>query len=282
MNHLFIVGAGTMGSDIAYCVAKAGIRCDLFDSNNQALKQAENHVQKRVAKAIQKGEYDARTGEQIVGRLTYRHTLPAKLEVDYVIETVSERIEVKKAVFCELEAIVSPDTVIATNTSSILIHDIANLCHYPERIIGLHFFNPASVMKLVEIIPTTKTNEATMEVTRALAKQLEKIAVEVKEVPGFLVNRMLVAMDCRSDPDCMNEGHASAEDIDASMKYGANIPSRRFSAHGFNWTLTLFNICKVMHHHEPGDVFHPSPLLIKMVEEGKLGRKSGEGFFKYL
>lgn len=281
MNHLFIVGAGTMGSDIAYCVAKAGIRCDLFDSNNQALKQAENHVQKRVAKAIQKGEYDARTGEQIVGRLTYRHTLPAKLEVDYVIETVSERIEVKKAVFCELEAIVSPDTVIATNTSSILIHDIANLCHYPERIIGLHFFNPASVMKLVEIIPTTKTNEATMAVTRALAKQLEKIAVEVKEVPGFLVNRMLVAMVAEAIR-LYERGIASAEDIDASMKYGANHPIGPLALSDLIGLDILLHMMQVMHHHEPGDVFHPSPLLIKMVEEGKLGRKSGEGFFKYL
>lgn len=280
MNHLFIVGAGTMGSDIAYCVAKAGIHCDLFDSNNQALKQAELHLQKRVSKAVQKGEYDSQTGASILGRMTYRHTLPSKLAVDYVIETVSERIEVKKAVFCELEAIVPPETVIATNTSSILIHDIAVLCRRPERIIGLHFFNPASVMKLVEIIPTIDTNEATLQATRDLAQQLEKIAVEVKEVPGFLVNRMLVAMVAEAIR-LYERGVASAEDIDASMKYGANHPIGPLALTDLIGLDIVLHMMQVMHHHEPGDVFRPSPLLIKMVEEGKLGRKSGEGFFKY-
>lgn len=280
MATIGVIGAGTMGSGIAQAAAQSGYSVKVFDSIPEVLKRCEQTLAKLSAKAVEKGKQSADERQAMLSRIQYVETIQELRDCFLVIEAVVEIFDVKKAVFKELDGILSDDAIIASNTSSMSITSLAAITNRPERVAGMHFFNPAQVMKLVEIIRGLNTSDHTVSTLKEVVEKLGKVSIEVKrDTPGFVVNRLLVPQ-LREAMKILEEGVASVEDIDKAMKLGLNHPMGPFALSDLTG---LDVVCFILDYfrNEMGDQYCPPLILKQMVEGGRLGRKSGQGWYHY-
>ena len=280
MKKIVVIGGGTMGLDIAQVFAKKGFDVVVRDINDDIIKASEARLNKGLDKLVAKGKMDEAGKKAITDKMTFTTDLAAAADADLVVEAAIEKLEIKKSIFAELDKICKPETILATNTSSISITAIAAATQRPDKFIGMHFFNPATVMKLVEVIRGAKTSDETFNTVRDLSVEIGKEPVEVNEAPGFVVNKILIPM-INEAADLLYTGVASAEGIDTAMKLGANHPMGPLAL----GDLIGLDVCQAIMdtlYTESGDSKYRCSLLIrKMVRAGQLGRKTGVGFFDY-
>ena len=277
---ILVAGAGTMGAGIAQVFAQAGHGVVLYDVSGVAVKNGLAGLIKGLEKLVEKGKLEDGKMNEIIGNVKATDNLSMAAECDMVIEAVIEDAAVKKDLFRSLEIICGPDTIFASNTSSISITELAEAISRPDKFIGMHFFNPAPVMKLVEVIRGFQTSDDTFDKTFALSREIGKEPVEVKEAPGFVVNKILIPMI--NEAVCVLEQNvASAADIDKAMTLGAGHPMGPLSLSDLIGNDVVLFIMDTLYKETGDSKYRASVLLKKMVRAGKLGRKSGEGFFSY-
>jgi len=279
-EHVAVVGAGQMGAGIAQVLLQSGLKVTLIDVSKQMLDKGCEHIRAGLQKLQDKGKLDDARRQSALNRLRTAATVAEAKDVDFAIEAVSENEELKKKIFRELDSVVRPGGVMATNTSSIPITRIAASTGRPDAVIGMHFMNPVPVMTLVEIIRGAATSDHTYAATRALAETMGKTTVVSKDFPGFIVNRILIPM-LNEACFAMMEGLGTAEDIDAAMKLGTNQPMGPLQLADFIGLDTCLSIAEVLHRGLGDDKYRPCPLLKQYVDAGWFGRKSGRGFYKY-
>jgi 3-hydroxybutyryl-CoA dehydrogenase len=280
INHVVVVGAGQMGAGIAQVALVAGLKVTLVDVAAEVVAKGRGKIEAGLAKLVEKGKLDDAKRKASFERLFTASAILDVKNVDVGIEAVSENEELKKKIFKDLDAIVRPGGVLATNTSSIPITRIAASTKRPEAVIGMHFMNPVPVMTLVEIIRGAATSDETYAATRALAEKMGKTTVVSKDFPGFIVNRILIPM-LNEACFALMEGLASAEDIDTAMKLGTNQPMGPLALADFIGLDTVLSIAQVLHAGLGESKYRPCPLLRQYVEAGWLGKKTGRGFYKY-
>jgi len=275
-----VVGGGTMGSGIAYEVIRnTDARVILRDINDTALERARNAMAHFVERPVAKGQITRQEGDAWLGRVSYTTDFADLAAADIVVEAVFEDMALKREVFAALSAVCRPDAILTSNTSGLSITTIAAASVRPERVIGLHFFNPVPAMKLVEIIRAYQTDEATISAARDFCAALGKETVLAKDYPGFITTRIGMAMVAEA-VRCLEEGVGSVEDIDTAIKLGYNFPMGPLALADLVGIDVLLHILEA-NTHELGERFLPSPLLRQMVAAGHLGRKSGRGFYSY-
>lgn len=280
MEQIFVIGAGTMGLDIAQTFAQAGYKAVVRDVNNEILARANERLQGGLKKRIARGKLAQQEADALLSRISFTTELAPAKEAALVIEAIVERAEIKKSVFQELDGICPDGTIFASNTSSISITDIASATKRPDRFIGMHFFNPATVMKLVEVIRGVGTSEETFAAVERLARAIGKEPVEVQEGPGFVVNRILVPM-INEAIGLYAEGIASAEGIDAAMRLGCNHPMGPLELGDLIGLDVVLAIMDTLFEETHDVKYRAHPLLRKYVRGGLLGRKAGRGFYEY-
>ena len=276
-----VLGAGIMGSGIAQVVAAAGFTVTMRDIEESLVKKGLQTIRSHLDRAVEKEKTEADEADAIMGRIKGTTDLKdAAAEANLVIEAVVEDMRVKKEVFAELDTICKPNIILASNTSGLSITEIASATNRPDKVLGVHFFNPAPVMQLVELIRGYLTSDNTLVATKTFVEKLGKTAIEVKESPGFAVNRILCPM-INEAIFIYSEGVATAEDIDQAMVLGANHPMGPLALADLVGLDTLLAVLAGMHQELGEDKYRPAPLLRKMVRAGHLGRKSGKGFYSY-
>ena len=280
MKKIMVIGAGTMGLDIAQVFAKKGYDVVVRDINDEIIQKAEARLNKTLDKQVSKGKLDEAGKAAIVGKMTFTTDLNLAADADLVVEAAIENLNIKKSIFADLDKICKPETILASNTSSISITAIAAATQRADKFIGMHFFNPATVMKLVEVIRGAHTSDETCATVTELAKDIGKEPVEVNEAPGFVVNKILVPM-INEAVDLLYTGVASAEGIDTAMKLGANHPMGPLALGDLIGLDVCLAIMDTLYSETHDPKYRASLLLRKMVRAGKLGRKTGEGFFVY-
>jgi len=279
-EHVLVVGAGQMGAGIAQVALTAGLRVTLVDVAKDAVEKGAGRIRSGLGKLREKGKLDDGAERAALGRLTTSTSAREAPEVDVAIEAATENEELKKRIFQELDAVVRPGGVLATNTSSIPITRIAAATRRPEAVIGMHFMNPVPVMQLVELIRGAATSDATFERTRSLAQAMGKTVVTSRDYPGFIVNRILIPM-LNEAAYALMEGLGTAEDIDTAMKLGTNQPMGPLQLADFIGLDTVLFIAEVMHRGLGDPKDRPCPLLRQYVDAGWLGKKTGRGFHVY-
>jgi 3-hydroxybutyryl-CoA dehydrogenase len=280
-RQVAVIGAGTMGHGIAYVATAAGFAVRLMDADDAVLRTGVSRIHEAFDKAIERGKATVETRQAALARLSPAATLrEAVSDADLVIEAVPERLDLKQKVFREVERIVARDAILASNTSSLSITRIAEVLIHPERVVGLHFFNPVPAMKLLEIVRGERTSEAVVEMSRALAASLGKTPIVVRDTPGFATSRLGVVLGLEAIR-MLEQGVASAEDIDRAMELGYNHPMgplRLTDVVGLDVRLA---IAEHLHATLGDDTYAPPALLRRLVTEGKLGKKSGQGFYSW-
>jgi 3-hydroxybutyryl-CoA dehydrogenase len=280
MKNIGIVGAGQMGSGIAQVCAAAGLEVILSDVSEGAWEQARSAISRNLERRVQAGKMAAPEAAATMQRISFSATLRAFSGCDCVIEAATENENVKEEILTSLEAVIRPDAVLATNTSSVSITNLGAALVRPCRFIGMHFFNPVPGMMLVEVIRGMRTDDATFASAVRLAEYLGKRPVGVKNSPGFVVNRILIPM-INEAVFVLQEGLSTAEDIDDGMKLGANHPIGPLALADLIGLDTVLAIMDVLHKESGDQKYRPALLLREMVAAGVLGRKSGRGFHKY-
>ena len=275
-----VVGAGQMGGGIAQVAAQAGYMVLLADVSQDVATAGKAKIAKRLARSVAKGRMEEAAAEAAMDLIVPTGSLSAFNEVQLAIEAVSERLDLKHAIFAELDAALPEGRILASNTSSISITALAAKTSRPERFIGMHFMNPVPVMKLVEIISGLTTSPETLATTVALAEDMGKTCVKAQDYPGFAVNRILMPM-INEAFFALYEGVASAADIDAAMKLGTNQPMGPLTLADFIGLDTCLAIMEVLHEGLGDGKYRPCPLLRKYVEAGLFGRKAGRGVYEY-
>lgn len=275
-----ILGSSTMGRGLIQHIANCGFDVVFRARRQESVDQALVYIEGQYDFMISRGWLAAEKKDENLARIKGSTDINIIKDADFIIEAATEDMEVKKELFRELGKLCRPDIVLATNTSSLSITEIASVTENPERVLGMHFFNPAPVMKLVEVIPGYNTSDASIAAAKKLAEDLQKTPVEIKESPGFVVNRMLIPMinECVA---VLAENIASAEDIDKAMQLGANHPMGPLALADLVGLDICLRVMETLHEELGEDKYRPHPLLRKMVRAGKLGQKSGEGFYKY-
>lgn len=280
IQQVMVIGAGQMGAGIAQVFAQAGLNVKLNDMSQDALDQGVSGVEKRFSRAVDKGRMTEEEKRAAVELLTGTTDLKDASDCDLVIEAVVENMDVKVSVFQQLDEITPSHAILATNTSSLPITEIAAATKRPTQVIGMHFMNPVPVMKLVEIIRAIQTSDETYQAIEDMTKRLEKTPVEVEDFPGFVSNRILMPM-INEAIYTVHEGVASPEDVDAVMKLGMNHPMGPLTLADFIGLDTCLYIMEVLHDGFGDSKYRPCPLLRKYVKAGWLGKKAGRGFYTY-
>jgi len=280
MQNIFVVGAGTMGLDIALVFAQAGMTVTVRDINDTIIENAHRKMDANIDRLVAKGKLSAEAAEELRARIAYTVPMAPAKDADLVLEAIVERFDLKKSVFQELDGICKPECIFCSNTSSISITEMAVASGRPDRFLGMHFFNPATVMKLLELTRSLTTSDEAFNTVYALAAKLGKEPVEVQDSPGFVVNRILVPM-MNEAVFALYEGVASAGDIDKAMQLGANHPMGPLHLADLVGLDVVLYVCDVLYNETHDSKYRACYLLRKMVRAGKLGRKTGEGFFKY-
>ncbi|SMF48527.1 3-hydroxybutyryl-CoA dehydrogenase [Pseudogulbenkiania subflava] len=275
-----VVGAGQMGSGIAQVCAMAGMTVLLNDVSEQAVARGIDTIAGQLDRLVTKDKLSASARDEALRHLKPAASLEQLAQCDCVIEAATENETLKLDIFRRLDAIVQPNAVLASNTSSISITRIAAATQRPDKVIGMHFMNPVPVMPLIEVIRGLHTSDAVCQAVTLLAKQIGKVPVEVKDGFGFVANRLLIPM-INEAIFCLYEGLASAEDIDTVMKLGANHPIGPLALADLIGLDTCLAIMAVLHEGFDDSKYRPCPLLKQMVDAGLLGRKTGQGFFRY-
>ena len=280
MKKIVVIGGGTMGLDIAQVFAKKGYDVVVRDINDQIIQASEARLNKSLDKLVAKGKLDEAGKAAITGKMTFTTDLNLAADADLVVEAAVENLDIKKSIFGELDKICKPETILASNTSSISITAIAAATQRADRFIGMHFFNPATVMKLVEVIRGANTSEETFKTVYALAQEIGKEPVEVAEAPGFVVNKILIPM-INEAADLVYTGVATAEDVDKAMQLGANHPMGPLHLGDLVGLDVCLAIMDTIYNETHDSKYRASLLMRKLVRAGHLGRKTGQGFFDY-
>ena len=275
-----VLGAGQMGAGIAQVAAMSGYDVVLTDISQAQLDRAMAGMEKSLKKLVAKERLSAADKEATLARLSLGTEMSAHSGSDLVVEAVTEHEPLKIQLLTQLDAVLGPEAILASNTSSISITRLAAATERAERFIGMHFMNPVPIMKLVEVIRGLETSDETYEATRALAEAMGKTVVVAQDFPGFIVNRVLIPM-LNEAVFALYEGVASAEDIDAAMKLGTNQPMGPLTLADFIGLDTVLAIAEVLHDGLGDSKYRPCPLLRQYVDAGRLGRKAGRGFFDY-
>jgi 3-hydroxybutyryl-CoA dehydrogenase len=275
-----IVGAGQMGIGIAQVCASAGLSVLLNDVDARALMLGMDRLSKSYNRLVSKGSITAGEAAEAMARVNAAPKLAVFAACDVLIEAATENVRIKQQILQDLDAVAKPEAVVATNTSSVSITKLAATLADPSRFVGMHFFNPVPAMALVEVIRGMQTSDATFEATVALAERLGKSAIQVKNAPGFVVNRILAPM-INEAVFLLQEGCASAEEIDAGMRLGANHPMGPLALADLIGLDTVLAIIEVIHRELNDTKYRPAPLLREMVDAGYLGRKAKQGFYSY-
>jgi 3-hydroxybutyryl-CoA dehydrogenase len=277
---LGIVGAGQMGSGIAQVAAQVGIAVRLIDVDERAARNGLSSLEKQLAARVSKGKLSGEERDAMLGRIAVSADLGALDQVDFVIEAATEDNEIKRRVFEAADRIAPAHAVLATNTSAIPITKLAAHTKRPDQVIGMHFMNPAPVMRLVEVIRGLQTSEQTVEIARALAVRMGKDLIGANDMPGFIVNRMLIPF-LNEACFALQEGLGSPEDIDRGAKLGLNHPMGPLELADLIGLDTVLYMAEVLHREFGDDKYRPPTILRNHVSAGWLGRKSGRGFYKY-
>lgn len=280
MEKIFVIGAGTMGSGIVQAFAQKGYEVIVRDIKDEFVDRGIATINKNLSKLVAKGKVTEEFKENVLSKITGTTDLNLAADCDLVIEAAVENMEIKKDIFSQLDKICKVETILASNTSSLSITEVASVTNRPDRVIGMHFFNPATIMKLVEVIKGMPTSQETFDKVKELSFAIGKEPVEVAEAPGFVVNRILIPM-INEAVGIFAEGVASVEDIDTAMKLGANHPMGPLALGdliGLDVCLAIMDVL----YNETGDTkYRAHSLLRKYVRAGWLGRKSGKGFYDY-
>ncbi|MHB1256539.1 MAG: 3-hydroxybutyryl-CoA dehydrogenase [Dethiobacteraceae bacterium] len=280
IKKVMVLGAGQMGGGIAQVCAQAGLEVVLRDINDEFVTRGMKLIEKNLSRSVEKERMTENEKKAILGRFTTTLSLAAGKDVDLVIEAIVEDAKIKRDTFAALDEICQPQAILASNTSSLPITQIAAATKRPEKVIGMHFMNPVPVMKLVEVIRGIATSDETYQVIDSLSKKLDKVPVEVKDFPGFVSNRILLPM-INEAVYCLMEGVGTVEGIDTVMKLGMNHPMGPLALADLIGLDTCLAIMEVLYDGFKDSKYRPCPLLRKYVSAGWLGRKSGRGFYTY-
>jgi 3-hydroxybutyryl-CoA dehydrogenase len=278
--ELGVVGAGFMGSGIAESAARAGVKVKLYEPEQAPLQLSRSRIDASVARVVERGRLSHDDAAALVERIEWSTDLESLAGVDLVVEAIVEDEQVKAQTFRQLDQVLAPETIIASNTSSIPIAGLAAATGRPDRVLGLHFFSPVPVMKLVEVVVGLDTAEETVARAEAFAEQIGKTAIRTKDRSGFIVNFLLVPY-LMAAVRMYEEGFASREDIDEGMKLGCGHPMGPLTLCDFIGLDVLYSVCDSLYEEFKRDEYAPPPLMKRMVVSGHLGRKTGRGFYDY-
>ena len=280
IKKIGVIGGGTMGNGIAQVFAQSGCDVHLVDAVPAALERARTTIEKSLGRFVEKGKMQAVDRDAAVARLSTGTDLDALADADYVVEAIVENLDVKRDLFTRLDVLTRPEVILSSNTSSISITVLGAATKRPDRVLGMHFMNPVPLMTLVELIRGQATSTESMAIATALCGQLGKTALEAADYPGFIANRILMPM-INEAIFALMEGVGTAEAIDGVMKLGMNHPMGPLTLADFIGLDVCLAILNVLHDGLGDPKYRPCPLLRRMVAAGHLGRKSGQGFYKY-
>lgn len=281
IKKVAVIGGGTMGNGITHLFAMNGFPVNLAETSEELAKQAVDTIDKNLERMVKKEKIDSAQKKETLNHIkTYTDTVKAVQDVDLVVEAVPENFELKKKVFGEVDKGAPDSAILATNTSSISITKLGAATSRPEKFIGMHFFNPVPVMKLVEVVKGHETSDETCDLVEETARNLDKTPVPVEDYPGFVSNRVLMPM-INEAIYCVHEGVAEPEDVDSVMKLGMAHPMGPLRLADFIGLDVCLDILNVLYEGFKDPKYRPCPLLVKMVDAGKLGDKTGEGFYDH-